>query len=155
MKRKIPTAAEVEQRRKKIEAEKLQKQREEIIQFLQDKSLKMYFHFALGLESLEHLKVTEEYKKDLKLHGNRFLKSLEQHVLAKMDKLYPNNPEFTSNMERVLDETAGKWSQLLFADYIVANEMATAIVEDPKYWRENIRAQFNRIDADLKTEENE
>jgi hypothetical protein len=145
--KKIPKHSEIKKQREEEQAEKEARAREQLIQFLQDKSLKMYFHFALGLESLEYLKITEEYKKDLKLHGNRFLKSLEKNILTKMDQLYPNNPEFTSNMERVLDETAGKWSQLLFADYICVNEMADVFLEDPENFRKNVRAKFIKLDT--------
>lgn len=148
-KKKIPTAEEIRVAASIKAKQREEESREKLIHFLQDKSLKMYFHFSLGLESLDYLKVTEEYKKELKLHGNRFLAALEKNITPKIDALYENSPEFTQNMQTQMDELAGKWSAVLFGDYPVINKMADEFKKDPERWRDNVQMQFNRLDADL------
>lgn len=130
-----------------------EKAREDLINFLQDTSLQMLFHFYLGMEKLDLLKATNNYSKELKLHGNRFLKALEKDVATKIDKLYDNNPEFSTNMFQQLEYTAKKWSDsVLFADYPIINRMVDEFVKDPEHWRNNVVAQFNKMDSDIQNE---
>lgn len=146
--KKIPTHQELKEQREQQEKEREERAKKHLIQFLQDNTLKAMFHLYLGLEYFENIKVTEDYNRNLKLHGNRFLKELEKTVTAKIDVLYPEEPEFTTNMMQQLDEIATEFSTgVLFADMPIIVKMIQEFKKDPENFRKNTVMKFNKLDA--------
>ncbi len=149
MAKKILTSSQVKERREKINAEKRKEAEQRLIQFLMDKSLRMFFHFSLGMECLEHLKVTEDnYSQAVKLRGNQFLKELEKFIISKIDKLYNENPQWTTNFQNELDKTAKSWSHIMISDFPVINRMKEEFDKDPDHWRDNVRMAYEGLDSD-------
>lgn len=150
-KRKIPTAAEVAERRAQFNREKIEAERQKLMNFLQEKSLKMIFHSALALEAHDCLKPTTHYNKTMKLYGNKFVKELEKSAEDNLLKIYSDkeNEEFTANMMSQIEQVIEKMCYVQFADYPLLNKLLDAFLEDKEFWKENIIAQFNRLDADV------
>lgn len=148
-KKKIPTHEEIKAKVADIEATREAEAKEKLIRTLQDKSLKAIFHLAIGLESMDYLKVTDNYSKELKLHGNRFLAALEKHIAPKIDALYVDSPEFTTNLLQQIEGVGDAWSEVLFSDYPVINQMKDDFLKDPEHYRSTVKMQFNRLDADI------
>lgn len=149
MAKKIPTFKEVQEQREKINAERFEAERQRVIELLQHKTLTVLFLFQIGLENFDVLIPTEFYKKDTKLHGNKFVKCLERDVTHRIDKLYESNPEFSTNMFSQTEQMVKRMAQIQFADFPYVNAMLEEFLKDPKKWRENLEVKFKVLDSDL------
>ena len=153
-KRKIPTHAEVQAKIKEREEQRLAMEKEQMIKFLQQKTLKVLFTFQVGLEAMDFLVPTEFYQKgkDMKLHGNRFVKALEREVEGRVDGLYKHDPQFTTAMFSQVEQMMEKMAKVDFADFPMLNAMLDAFLEDKENWRQVLKVQMARLDSDLTQE---
>ncbi len=149
-KKKIPTHAEVKAQIEERKATQLAEERKKMITFLQQKTLKVLFTFQIGLEAMDFLVPTEFYQngKDMKMHGNRFVKSLEKNVSTQIDNLYDNNPEFTINLFREIEEMLDNLAKLEFHDYPFMNQHIKDFLDNKEELSKKMQVQFTKLDSD-------
>ena len=150
MTKKIPTQADIKERQRKREEERQKANEERVLRFLQDKALGFYFHTALAVEKHDVLVPTKAYNKAFKRDGNRVLKHMEKVINENFERLYSDDPEFTTNMFAKIERAIDLMAMVEFADYPVLVELLEEFHNNKDAWRANVISKFNILDADLK-----
>lgn len=145
--KKIPKHTEIIAKRERQEKRREEQERERMMNVLYDKSLKMIFHSALALEAHDALVPTVNYKHEFKRDGDRFQKHLIRVTEQNFNKVYRQDPEFTTNMFQQVEGVIEKLCLLTFNDYPLLNKVLEEFHKDKENYRDNLQLEFNRLDA--------
>lgn len=108
--------------------------------------LKVVLLGQLLIESIDNIKGTTRYKREVKMIGNRFVAMLEQYVSEDYNSVYKNNEEMTMNAMRKVTELVSKLSDAGVDDLVMIDAVIDKYKENKDWFLENASAEFLRLD---------
>lgn len=108
--------------------------------------LKVVLLGQLLIESIDNLKGTTRYKREVKMIGNKFVSMLEHYVSEDFNIVYNNNEEMTMNAMRKVTELISKLSDAGIDDLVMIDAVIGKYKENREWFVENASAEFLKLD---------
>lgn len=111
------------------------------------KILKVLFYGQLLLEANDDLEKTPFFKQKLKYSVKNASVEVEKQIKIQLEKVFGQSNEMTINMFQQIDSFIERVSGLGLDELPLVNGMLDKYIEDPKYWKEKMVVEFNRIEG--------
>ena len=108
--------------------------------------LKVVLLGQLLVESIDNIKGTTRYKREVKMIGNRFVSMLEQYVSEDFNTVYNNNEEMTMNVMRKITELINKIATSDIDDLVMIDAVLDKYNENKEWFVEHASADFLKLD---------
>ena len=108
--------------------------------------LKVVLLGQLLIESIDKLKGTTKYRREVKMMGNNFVTTLERYVSEDYNSVYANNEEMTMNVMRKTSELISKLSTTSLDELVMIDAVIDKYKENKDWFLENASAEFLRLD---------
>lgn len=110
------------------------------------KILKVLFYGQLLLEANDDLENTPFFKQKLKYSVKNASVEVEKQIKIQLEKVFGQSNEMTINMFQQIDGFIERVSGLGLDELPLVNGMLDRYIEDPKYWKDKMVVEFNRIE---------
>ena len=107
--------------------------------------LKVVLLGQLLIESIDNIKGTTRYKREVKMIGNRFVSMLEQYISEDFNNVYNNNEEMTMNAMRKVTELISKLSDAGVDDLVMIDAVIDKYNENREWFIEHASADFLKL----------
>ncbi len=99
----------------------------------------------LLLEANDDLKMTKQYRNDIKNQINRLDRMLESQVKNEFDVVYSSDPEMTTNIMRRIDSLIDKIKGASIDELVMIDAVIDKYNENREWFNEHGKADFLRI----------
>jgi len=108
--------------------------------------LKTVLLSQLLLEANEGLRLTKQYKQNVKQQINKLNQMLEEVVREEFNTVYDTDPEMVTNILNKIEELIDKIKGSSIDELIVINSVVDKYQENKDWFKEHAEAEFLKID---------
>lgn len=108
--------------------------------------LKTVLISQLLLEANDQLKMTTQYKLNVKQQINRLNVMLEDIVKDEFNNLYNTDPEMVTNILNKIEELVGKIKGSSIDELVMLNAIVDKYQENKEWFKEHANAEFLKIE---------
>jgi hypothetical protein len=108
--------------------------------------LKVVLLGQLLIESIDNLKGTTKYRREVKMIGNNFVTTLERYVSEDFNTVYNNNEEMTMNVMRKITELISKIASSDIDELVMIDAVIDKYKENKLWFVEHASADFLKLD---------
>lgn len=108
--------------------------------------LKTVLLSQLLLEANEGLRLTKQYKQNVKQQINKLNTMLEEVVREEFDTVYDTDPEMVTNILNKIEELIDKIKGSSIDELIMINSVVDKYQENKDWFKEHAEAEFLKID---------
>jgi hypothetical protein len=107
--------------------------------------LKVVLLGQLLIESIDNLKGTTKYRREVKMMGNNFVTALERYVSEDYNGVYANNEEMTMNVMRKTTELISKLSTTSLDELVMIDAVIDKYKENKEWFTQHASADFLKL----------
>ena len=108
--------------------------------------LKVVLLGQLLIESIDKLKGTTKYRREVKMMGNNFVTTLERYVSEDYNSVYANNEEMTMNVMRKTSELISKLSTTSLDELVMIDAVIDKYKDNKEWFTQYASAEFLKLD---------
>jgi hypothetical protein len=108
--------------------------------------LKTVLLSQLLLEANEGLRLTKQYKQNVKQQINKLNQMLEEVVREEFNTVYDTDPEMVTNILNKIEELIDKIKGSSIDELIMINSVVDKYQENKDWFKEHAEAEFLKID---------
>jgi len=108
--------------------------------------LKTVLLSQLLLEANEGLRLTKQYKQNIKQQINKLNQMLEEVVREEFNTVYDTDPEMVTNILNKIEELMDKIKGSSIDELIMINSVVDKYQENKDWFKEHAEAEFLKID---------
>ena len=108
--------------------------------------LKTVLLSQLLLESNEGLRLTKQYKQNVKQQINKLNTMLEEVVREEFNTVYDTDPQMVTNILNKIEELIDKIKGSSIDELIIINSVVDKYQENKDWFKEHAEAEFLKID---------
>lgn len=108
--------------------------------------LKTVLLSQLLLEANEGLRLTKQYKQNVKQQVNKLNQMLEEVVREEFNTVYDTDPEMVTNILNKIEELVDKIKGSSIDELVMINSVVDKYQENKDWFKEHAEAEFLKID---------
>ena len=108
--------------------------------------LKTVLLSQLLLEANEGLRLTKQYKQNIKQQINKLNQMLEEVVREEFNTVYDTDPEMVTNILNKIEELIDKIKSSSIDELVMINSVVDKYQENKDWFKEHAEAEFLKID---------